>query len=125
HTVDENHQPKTIVLETTPGRMLMSELLPRHPEVPVKLLNQTLTKKELTGLIDIVYRYCGQKETVIFCDRMMKLGFRYACTAGISFGKDDMVTPAAKDQLVNVAKEKVKEFEQQYMDGLITKGEKY
>jgi DNA-directed RNA polymerase subunit beta' len=73
----------------------------------------------------VVYRHCGQKETVIFCDRMMKLGFKYACIGGISFGKDDLVIPAAKATLVAEAKGKVAEFEQQYQDGLITKGEKY
>src|SRR6185437_13779099 len=67
---------------------------------------------------DTVYRGCGQKETVIFCDRIMDLGFRHACRAGISFGKDDMVIPASKHK-------KVEEFEQQYNDGLITQGEKY
>ncbi len=125
HTVDEKNQPKTLVVESTPGRILMSDLLPRHPQVPFALINQVQTKKELSNLIDIVYRYCGQKETVIFADRMMKLGFRYACRAGISFGKDDMVIPEAKVKLVNEARERSKEFEKQYQDGLITKGEKY
>jgi len=125
HTVDDEGEPVTKVVESTPGRMIMADLLPRHKNVPLSLLNQPLTKKELMGLIDIVYRYCGQKETVIFCDRMMKLGFKYACIAGISFGKDDLVIPAEKIDMVEDAKGKVKEFEQQYMDGLITKGEKY
>ncbi|MBK9585702.1 MAG: DNA-directed RNA polymerase subunit beta' [Alphaproteobacteria bacterium] len=123
--VDEQGNPKTVLVESTPGRILMSELLPRHPQVPFALINQVLTKKEIMSLIDIVYRYCGQKETVIFCDRLMKLGFRHACIAGISFGKDDLVIPEAKKKLVDAAYEKVSEFEQQYMDGLITKGEKY
>ncbi len=125
HSVDENGEPKTEIVESTPGRILISELLPRHPQVPFDLLNRVLTKKDVSNLIDVVYRFCGQKETVIFCDRLMKLGFRHACIAGISFGKDDMVIPAAKETLVNSAKDKVKEFEQQYMDGLITRGEKY
>ena len=125
HTVDADGQPITQVVESTPGRILMSELLPRHQNVPFSLLNQVLTKKDISNLIDTVYRYCGQKETVIFADRMMKLGFKYACIAGISFGKDDMVIPAAKETLVAEAEGKVLEFEQQYQDGLITKGEKY
>ncbi len=125
HSVDENNEPKTEIVESTPGRILISELLPRHPQVPFDLLNRVLTKKDVSNLIDVVYRFCGQKETVIFCDRMMKLGFRHACIAGISFGKDDMVIPEAKVKLVNAAKDKVKEFEKQYMDGLITRGEKY
>ncbi len=125
HTVDEKGEPKTVIVDSTPGRMIISELFPRSPHLPFSLINQTLTKKEISNLIDIVYRYCGQKETVIFADRMMKLGFRYACIAGISFGKDDLVIPEAKQKLVDSAKEKVTEFEQQYLDGLITKGEKY
>jgi DNA-directed RNA polymerase subunit beta' len=124
-TIDDEGNEKTELVDSTCGRMIMSDLLPRNKDVPLSLLNQTLTKKELMGLIDIVYRYCGQKETVIFCDRMMKLGFKYACIAGISFGKDDLVIPDAKEKMVDEAKGKVKEFEQQYMDGLITKGEKY
>jgi DNA-directed RNA polymerase subunit beta' len=125
HTVNEKFEPITQIVESTPGRMILSELLPRHPEVPFKLLNQTLTKKEISNLIDIAFRHCGQKETVIFADRMMKLGFKYACIAGISFGKDDLIIPESKQKLVESANQKVKEFEQQYQDGLITKGEKY
>jgi DNA-directed RNA polymerase subunit beta' len=125
HGVDENGNKKTELVETTPGRMLLSEIFPRHPKLPFGLINQILTKKEIINLIDTVYRYCGQKETVIFCDRMMKLGFRQACVAGISFGKDDMIIPKEKQKLVDEAKAKVAEYEQQYLDGLITKGEKY
>ena len=123
--VDENGNEKISIVETTPGRMLLSEILPRHPNVPFSLINRLLTKKDVGNVIDAVYRHCGQKETVIFADRLMKLGFGHACRAGISFGKDDMVIPAAKEKLVNESKERVKEFEQQYLDGLITQGEKY
>jgi DNA-directed RNA polymerase subunit beta' len=125
YTVDETGKPTTLIVESTPGRMIMSDLFPRHKNLPFSLINTVLTKKEITGVIDIIYRHCGQKETVIFCDRMMKLGFKYACVAGISFGKDDLVIPAEKTHLVNAARDKVSEFEQQYQDGLITKGEKY
>src|SRR5260370_34479885 len=76
-------------------------------------------------MIDTVYRHCGQKETVIFCDRVMALGFHRACKAGISFGKDDMVVPGSKRLIVEKTREAVKEFEQEYNDGLITQGEKY
>ena len=77
-------------------------------------------------MIDVVYRHCGQKETVIFCDRMMGLGFSHACRAGISFGKDDMVVPGQQiDSLVDETRSLVSEYEQQYNDGLITQGEKY
>ena len=55
----------------------------------------------------------------------MELGFKYACKAGISFGKDDLVIPDSKNALVAKTNEEVKSFEQQYADGLITQGEKY
>ncbi len=113
------------LIQTTPGRMLLSEILPRHPNLPFELLNRLLTKKEITNVIDAVYRHCGQKETVIFADRLMGMGFSYACKAGISFGKDDLIIPKAKEKLVADAQKKVKEYEQQYLDGLITQGEKY
>jgi DNA-directed RNA polymerase subunit beta' len=76
-------------------------------------------------MIDTVYRHCGQKETVIFCDRIMALGFHHAFKAGISFGKDDMVVPQAKWKIVDETRQLAKDFEQQYNDGLITQGEKY
>jgi DNA-directed RNA polymerase subunit beta' len=123
--VDSEGKPTLELVESTPGRMILSDLFPRHPELPFSLINTVLTKKEITNVIDIIYRHCGQKRTVIFCDRMMKLGFRHACTAGISFGKDDLVIPEEKVKLVSEAYEKVAEFEHQYQDGLITKGEKY
>jgi DNA-directed RNA polymerase subunit beta' len=122
---DETGQLVTKTIPTTPGRMLLAEIMPRHPNLPLSLINRVLTKKEITNVIDSVYRHCGQKETVIFADRMMGLGFNYACRAGISFGKDDLIVPKAKEKLVNDAQKKVKEYEQQYLDGLITQGEKY
>jgi DNA-directed RNA polymerase subunit beta' len=124
-TVDEDGQPIVRRVETTPGRMLLSEILPRHPAVGFDLINRLLTKKQISDLIDHVYRFCGQKETVIFCDRLMTLGFTQACKAGISFGKDDLIIPEAKHTLVAEVQAMVKEYEQQYQDGLITQREKY
>ncbi|MGH6942983.1 MAG: DNA-directed RNA polymerase subunit beta', partial [Geminicoccaceae bacterium] len=121
-----NGEMATRRVETTPGRMLLFEILPTHPAISFdRLLNQLLTKREITQVVDEVYRHCGQKETVVFADRLMNLGFSYAAKAGISFGKDDMVVPASKADLVNQTRELVKQYEQQYADGLITKGEKY
>jgi DNA-directed RNA polymerase subunit beta' len=107
HGIDAYGNKKTELVESTPGRMLLSELFPRHKDLPFSVINQVMTKKEVTNLIDTVYRHCGQKETVIFCDRMMKLGFRHACIAGISFGKDDMIIPKEKQKMVADAKAKV------------------
>ncbi|MEC8028700.1 MAG: DNA-directed RNA polymerase subunit beta', partial [Pseudomonadota bacterium] len=112
-------------VQVTPGRLKILQILPRSSMVPIDVINRVLTKKEVSNVIDVVYRHCGQKETVIFADRLMELGFRHACMAGISFGKDDLVIPGAKGALVEEANTQVKDFEQQYLDGLITQGEKY
>jgi DNA-directed RNA polymerase subunit beta' len=122
---DANGEMTYQTVVTTPGRMLLSEILPDHPNISFDMVNRLLTKKEISNVIDQVYRHCGQKETVIFCDRLMTLGFTQACKAGISFGKDDLVVPPEKERLVAAAQAKVKEYEQQYLDGLITQGEKY
>ncbi|WP_375618382.1 MULTISPECIES: DNA-directed RNA polymerase subunit beta' [unclassified Bartonella] len=111
--------------DTTPGRLIIGELLPRSADISFDIVNQEMTKKNISKMIDHVYRHCGQKETVIFCDRIMQLGFSYACRAGISFGKDDMVIPDSKSRLVAETEALAKEYEQQYNDGLITQGEKY
>ena len=125
HGVDENGDDITRTISTTPGRFMVVDLLPRHPKLQPEILNVILTKKEIANLIGRVYRYCGQKATVIFADQMMKLGFTKAFNAGISFGMADMVIPDSKAGLVNSARQKVAEFEGQYSGGQITKGEKY
>ncbi len=125
HGVNAKGEPEITRVETTPGRMILSEILPRHPNLPFSVVNRLLTKKDLTNVIDAVYRHCGQKETVMFADRLMGLGYKHACRAGISFGKDDLVIPEAKHTLIKKAQKQVDEYEQQYQDGLITRGEKY
>ncbi|RMF09465.1 MAG: DNA-directed RNA polymerase subunit beta' [Alphaproteobacteria bacterium] len=112
-------------VETTPGRMILAELLPKNPGISIDLVNRLLTKREIAEVIDTVYRNCGQKETVLFCDGIMALGFHEACKSGVSIGKDDLVVPEAKEKLVQETNDLVKEYEQQYIDGLITQGEKY
>jgi DNA-directed RNA polymerase subunit beta' len=113
------------VIDTTPGRMKIAALLPHHPAIGHRLVEKSLTKKEIANLIDAVYRHCGQKATVIFADQVMGLGFKEAAKAGISFGKDDIVIPERKKEIVETTRALVEEYEQQYADGLITKGEKY
>ena len=124
-TVNENFEPITQTVLTTPGRMLISEILPKHPKVSFDIINKVLTKKEISNAIDLVYRHCGQKKTVIFADKLMEIGFREACKAGISFGKDDLLIPSEKTNLLDDTENKVKSYEKQYSEGLITKGEKY
>ncbi|GLK50907.1 DNA-directed RNA polymerase subunit beta' [Maricaulis virginensis] len=123
--IDENGEPITKVIECTPGRKMIIDLLPKHAKMQPEIVGELLTKKAIGGLIDHVYRHCGQKATVIFCDQIMGLGFKEAAKAGISFGKDDMLIPDAKADLVGATRALVADYEQQYVDGLITKGEKY
>ncbi len=123
--LDDDGNPVSKIFETTAGRMMIGQLIPKVPGISLDLCNKLLTKKEISKMIDEIYRHCGQKETVIFCDRIMDLGYKEACKAGISFGKDDMIVPAAKEKLVAETRKLVSEFEQQYIDGLITQGEKY
>ena len=124
-TIDESGEEVFRRIETTAGRLSIMQVLPRNPDVPVDVLNRILTKREVQDVIDLVYRHCGQKETVIFADRIMGLGFSHACRAGISFGKDDLLIPSAKEKLVGDTQALVTEYEQQYLEGLITQGEKY
>ena len=79
---DAKGKPTSEVFETTPGRLLIGELLPKHHKISFEVCNREMTKKHVSELIDVVYRNCGQKETVIFCDRIMELGFNHACKAG-------------------------------------------
>ncbi|MEQ8430407.1 MAG: DNA-directed RNA polymerase subunit beta' [Roseovarius sp.] len=123
--IDEEGNEVVQRFETTPGRVRIGGLLPLNAKAPFELVNRLLRKKEVQQVIDTVYRYCGQKESVIFCDQIMSMVFKEAFRAGISFGKDDMVIPDTKWTIVEETRELVKGFEQQYMDGLITQGEKY
>jgi DNA-directed RNA polymerase subunit beta' len=124
-TYDDEGNKTINLVETSPGRAKLSTLLPSHSSVDYNTINKLMTKKEVTNVIDYVYRHCGQKDTVIFCDKLMAMGFKHACTAGISFGISDLETPKAKQDLMIKAEKQVKDFEQQYQDGLITQGEKY
>ena len=123
--IDEEGNEVWQRFETTPGRVRLGSLLPMNAKAPFDLVNTLLRKKDVQKVIDTVYRYCGQKESVIFCDQIMSMGFKEAFKAGISFGKDDMVIPDSKWPIVEETRDQVKDFEQQYMDGLITQGEKY
>ncbi|MGC0371957.1 MAG: hypothetical protein DGJ47_000658 [Rickettsiaceae bacterium] len=113
------------IVETTPGRVILSQLLPKSDNIDFRLLNKEMTKKNITNAIDAVYRYCGQKATVIFADKLMELGFKHACSSGTSFGMNDMVVPDNKNKFIGETEKLVDEFEQQYLEGLITHGEKF
>ncbi len=122
---DENGEKIFKRVETTPGRVWLYNILPSAMKGDFVVVNKAMTKKAVTNLIDTVYRNCGQKETVMFCDRIMALGFKNAGRAGISIGKDDMIIPKGKQQHITNSLEQVKKLEKQYRDGLITPGERY
>ena len=124
-TVDNKGLSKSIKYQSTAGRFLLANLLPKNHNIKFTLVDRLLTKKNVSEVIDTIFRYCGQKETVIFCDRLKTLGFKHAFKAGISFGKDDLIIPKTKENLINQTKKQIEEYEKQYSDGLITRGEKY
>src|SRR5262245_20734075 len=120
---DGEFLPQTSLVETTVGRALLSEILPKG--LPFSNINKTLKKKEISRLINASFRRCGLKETVIFADRLLQSGFRLATHAGISISIDDMLVPKEKHGLIERAEKEVKEIEQQYVSGLVTAGERY
>jgi len=124
-TIDKDNNHLKEKYSSTAGRFLLANLLPKNVNIKFTLVDRLLTKKNVSEVIDTIFRYCGQKETVIFCDRIKTLGFKHAFKAGISFGKDDLIIPKTKENLINDTKKKIEEYEKQYSDGLITRGEKY
>ena len=124
-TVDDKGNKILEKHQSTAGRFILSSILPKHYKIKFNLIDRILSKKQISELIDSVYRYCGQKETVIFCDKLKSLGFKHAFKAAISFGKDDLIIPKTKEKFVNEAKKQIENYEGQYSEGLITRGEKY
>ena len=110
-------------VETTPGRVILGELLPEG--VPFATINQVMSKKKLAKLIDYTFRYVGTKATVILADRLKDAGYEYATQAAISISVNDMMIPVSKDDILSKAEDAVLDVEHQYADGLITAGEKY
>ena len=124
-TVDENGNVKFDKHTSTAGRFLLANVLPKNKDIKFSLVDRLLPKKIVSEIIDIVFRFTGQKSTVIFCDKLKDIGFKHAFKAGISFGKDDLVIPENKEQLINETKKLISDYENQYSEGLITRGEKY
>ena len=116
-------EPQTNLVETTVGRALLSEILPKG--LDFSNLNKALKKKEISKLINTSFRKCGLKETVVFADKLLQNGFRLATRAGISICVDDMLVPPQKAEIIGRAEKEVKEIEQQYVSGLVTTGERY
>ncbi len=124
-TVDNDGNKKFEKYTSTAGRFLLANLLPKNKDIKFSLVDRLLPKKIVSEIIDIVFRFCGQKSTVIFCDKLKDLGFKHAFKAGISFGKDDLIIPSNKSQLIEETKKLITDYENQYSEGLITRGEKY
>ena len=120
---DGSMQATDAVTDTTVGRALLSEIMPKG--LPYSLINQTMKKKGISTLINACYRNVGLKETVIFADQLMYTGFAYATRSGASVGVNDFVIPAKKEIIINGAEDEVREIEAQFRDGLVTQGEKY
>ncbi len=113
----------TALVETTVGRALLSEILPKG--LAFSNLNKALKKKEISKLINASFRQCGLKDTVVFADKLLQNGFRLATRAGFSVAIDDMLVPPQKADILARAESEVKEIEQQYVSGLVTSGERY
>jgi DNA-directed RNA polymerase subunit beta' len=125
-TIISEHGEKrheTNLIATTVGRALLAEIRPEG--MPFRLLNEALKKKQISGLINSCYRRLGLKKTVVFADRLMYTGFRYATIAGISIGIDDLVVPDEKKHILETADNEVIEIQNQYISGLVTAGERY
>jgi len=113
----------TKLVDTTVGRALLSEILPKG--LPFEVINKALKKKEISKLINVAFRKCGLKDTVVFADKLLQNGFRLATRAGISIAIDDMLVPPEKHAIITASEKEVKDIEQQYVSGLVTSGERY
>ena len=116
-------QMQVRLVATTIGRALLSEILPQG--LSFDMINQDMTKKAISGVINACYRQLGLKETVIFADQLMYMGFHYATRSGVSIGVDDMIVPEQKERILAAAEREVKEIQEQYSSGLVTNGERY
>jgi DNA-directed RNA polymerase subunit beta' len=121
--VDGQWVKQTTIYDTTVGRALIYEIVPK--ELPFEVVNRPLTKKAISALLNDCYRNVGLKETVIFADQLMYAGFEYSTRSGASIGVNDFVIPGDKPRIIGEAEAEVKEIEQQYASGLVTQGEKY
>ncbi|PTQ90116.1 DNA-directed RNA polymerase subunit beta' [Agitococcus lubricus] len=124
-TIDDEgtRQERKFLADTTPGRCMLWNVVPEG--LPYSIINQPMTKKNISKLINTCYRVLGLKDTVIFADQLMYLGFRQATYSGVSVGMEDMVIPAEKEVIIGEAEEEVREIENQFGSGLVTAGERY
>ena len=121
--IEGNEEEKVSIVDTTVGRAMLFDIVPSG--LPFSLVNQAMTKKAISRLINVCYRNVGLKDTVIFADQLMYMGFGQATKSGSSIGVNDFVIPDEKVNIITEADAEVKEIELQYADGLVTQGEKY
>ncbi|NRP38425.1 DNA-directed RNA polymerase subunit beta' [Marinobacterium sp. xm-a-121] len=121
--IEGNEESRTAIVDTTVGRAMLFDIVPTG--LPFELINQAMKKKAISRLLNEAYRRCGLKDTVIFADQLMYMGFRQAALSGASIGVNDFVIPDEKVNIVAEADTEVKEIERQFADGLVTQGEKY
>ena len=122
-TLPEPEQKRRIRVETTVGRALLFSIVPKG--LPFSVIDMTMTKKAIGNLINICYRRLGLKDTVIFADQLMYMGFTQATKSGASVGVDDMAIPESKAEILATAEAEVEEIALQYASGLVTDGERY
>ncbi|MEW7976103.1 MAG: DNA-directed RNA polymerase subunit beta' [Candidatus Sedimenticola endophacoides] len=120
---DGNITEERKVVDTTVGRALLSEILPKG--LPFELINRPMDKRAISNMVNACYRRVGLKATVIFADQVIYMGFRLATKAGVSIGMNDMVIPREKGNILSMAEREVREIEKQYASGLVTNGERY
>jgi len=120
---DGNREDQTIIVDTTPGRCLLWEVVPKGMDF--QQINLEMNKKNISKLINSCYRKLGLKDTVIFADQLMYLGFRQATRSGVSVGMEDMLIPPTKYTIIEKAETEVREIEQQFEQGFVTAGERY
>lgn len=123
HAKIKVRMPDGRIYDTTPGRVLVNEILP--PELPFSLVNTVLTKKAIASLVGEAYVRCGIKSTVILCDKLKDLGYEFATRAGVTIGVKDLKIPDSKKEILARSQEEVDQIEAQYRDGIITRTEKY
>lgn len=122
--VDKSENPLGYaIVDTTVGRVIMSAILPKN--MPFSQINKPMTKKAISKVLDSCYRNFGLKETVIFADQLMYMGFKYATRGGASIGIEDMKIPSDKASIIELADNEVREIESQFRSGLVTNGERY
>ncbi len=121
--IEEDGKSRKVV--TTLGRLKLYEITPKHPKIGFDVVNKPLNTSSISELVELIYDHCDKEVSVPFLDAFMGLGFLYATMSGASFGKDDLIVPEEKHELISNTRKLVSEYQKQYMEGIITKGERY